>query len=122
MAPTRIAYIRYLRDARASNTKTAAATRVQDARAREIELRMAKDAGTLYAAEDVEAAIADILGTYRSELTGVPAASTRDLTVRATIEKHLNDAIERARASFEKLRDDLRSGREVSLEGEVTDA
>jgi phage terminase Nu1 subunit (DNA packaging protein) len=118
----RIAYIRYLRSEDRRGAKSATASRVQEARAKEIELRTAREEGRLVPLDDVNAAIADILGTYRSELNGVPAASSRDLAVRGEIEKQLYDAIDRCRQRFEKVSDDLRAGREVSLEGEETDA
>lgn len=118
----RLAYIQYLRSEDRRGAKSATASRVQEARAKEIEMRTAREEGRLVPLDDVSAAIADILGTYRSELNGVPAASTRDLSVRGEIEKQLNDAIDRCRGRFEKVSDDLRAGREVSLEGEETDA
>lgn len=96
--------------------------RLETARAQSEELKFAKEAGQLYDADDVEAVFTDILGTYRSELSGVAAASTRDLALRKTIEKHLNGAIDRCRASFEKAASALRAGREVSLDGEEADA
>lgn len=111
-------YLKFLKDHERRSSKSAEAARVQNARAVEIELRNARAAGQLYDAEDVEAVFADVLGTYRSELSGVAAASTRDLTQRAIIEKHLNGAIDRCRERFEKASQDLRSGREVVLEGE----
>jgi hypothetical protein len=118
----RIAYIRYLRSEDRRGAKSATASRVQEARAKEIELRTAREEGRLIPLEGAQAAMTDILGTFRYELTGIPAASTRDLKVRAEIEKHLNDAIDRCRQRFEQAGDALRSGREVSLEGEETDA
>lgn len=118
----RVAYIHYLRSEDRRGTKSATANRVQEARAKEIELRTAREEGRLVPLESVQAALADILGTYRYELTGVPAASSRDLTVRAEIEKHLNDAIDRCRGRFEQTSDALRAGREVVLEGEEADA
>jgi hypothetical protein len=118
----RIAYIRYLRSEDRRGAKSATASRVQEARANEIELRTAREEGRLVPLEGVQAAFADILGTYRYELTGVPAASSRDLAVRSEIEKHLNDAIDRCRKRFGEVGDALRSGREVVLEGEEADA
>lgn len=118
----RLAYIRYLRSEDRRGAKSATASRVQEARAKEIELRTAREEGRLVPLEGVQAAIADILGTYRYELTGVPAASSRDLAVRSEIEKHLNDAIDRCRLKFEQVGDALRAGREVVLEGEEADA
>lgn len=108
----RIAYIRWLRDETRKSAQSAAAARVQDARAKEIELRTAREEGRLVPLEGVQAVVADILGTYRYELTGVPAASTRDLSIRASIQQHLDDAIDRCRLKFEKAKRDLVAGRD----------
>lgn len=118
----RVAYIRYLRSEDRRGAKSVTASRVQEARAKEIELRTAREEARLVPLESVQAAVADILGTYRYELTGVPAAVTRDLAFRAEIEKQLNDAIDRCRQRFDQVGDALRAGREVSLEGEEADA
>lgn len=115
-------YIRFMRDESRRTSKSAAGSRVQDARAREIELRTARDEGRIVDMEDVEAVVADVLGTYHSELFGVPTACTRDLELRATIEKNLNGAIDRCRDRFEKAQRDLRSGGEVGLDGEEATA
>jgi hypothetical protein len=87
-----------------------------------IEQRMAREDGRLVPIEEVAAGITDILGTYRSELSGVPAASTRDPEVRSAIESNLNGAIERCRARFQAMEGDLRAGREVKLDGDEADA
>lgn len=109
-------YVRYLRDERRSHSRSAAGERAHQARAREIELRIAREEGELVPIEEVAAGITDILGTYRSELSGVPAASTRDPEVRSAIESNLNGAIERCRARFEAMEGDLRSGQPVDLD------
>jgi hypothetical protein len=100
-------------DARRIN-KTSAQTRVQEARAKEIELRTARDEGRLIEIESVEAVFADILGAYRSELAGVPAAATRDLAIRETISAALESAIDRCRARFAAAAEAARNGEEMS--------
>lgn len=117
-----IAYIRWLRDENRRGSKSSGASVFQQARTREIEQRIAREDGKLVPIEEVQAGVADILGTYRAELSGVPAASTRDLDVRAAIESNLNGAIERCRARFEAMEGDLRAGREVKLDGDEADA
>ena len=115
-------YIRFLQDDSRRSSKTAEQSRVQSARAREIELRNAREEGRLFDADDVETVFADILGTFRSELSGVPAASTRDLALRANIEKHLNAAVDRCRDRFTKASETLRAGGEVGVDAEDADA
>jgi hypothetical protein len=100
-------------DRRSSQTQEA--KRVQAARAREIELRIAREEGRLVPLESVNAAITDILGTYRSELEGVAAAATRDLTIRTVIQNHFEQAIDRCRARFDRAATELASGGDVSL-------
>ena len=118
----RIAYIRWLKDENRRGSKAAGASRVQDARTREIERRMAREDGQLVEADDVQALVIEIVGGFVSELHGVPAGASRDPAVRSAIEEVLNGAIDRCRARFEKLGADLRSGRGIILEDQEGDA
>lgn len=74
--------------------KSAAQTRVSDARTRDLELRIAEREGRLVEfAEFIE--MADMLcGVVRSELSGLAARVTRDLQVRRTIETAVNDILD----------------------------
>lgn len=117
-----IAYIRWLRDENRRGSKASGASLFQQTRMREIEQRMAREDGRLVPFEAVEAANEQIVGTFRSELSGVAAASTRDLELRQTIDGNLNAAIERCRQSLSGTESDLREGREVLVEGEEADA
>jgi hypothetical protein len=103
-------YIRWLKDEERRTSKSASASAVQQARAKEIEMRMARDAGELLQREDVEAFCADALAIFRSDLSGVPAASTRDLKTRRAIEKNLNEAIARLEDTFGQYRSAERIG------------
>lgn len=114
-------YIKYLQDENRRAQKSAAASRVQDARAESIELQTARELGQLVAMEDAIAFNAEILGTLSRELTGVPAASTRDLDQRAIIEKQINAALERARRSLEEAPAVLTGGKPRDLDAEETD-
>lgn len=96
--------------------------RLAASRRAEIEQRMAREDGRLVPIEAVDAAIDQIVGTFRSELSGVAAASTRDLHLRQAIDENLNAAIERCRKSLRGAEDDLRAGREVLMEDEEADA
>ena len=88
-------YIRFRDDAEKRATKTAAATRISDARAREIELRTAIREGRLIDLDEAIEAVEDLMGLLRSELSGLPARCTRDLQIRRTIETARNDILER---------------------------
>lgn len=115
-------YIRFLKDESRRASKTAAQSEVQRERAKEIALRNARAAGELIQIDVVDTVFADVLGTYRAELAGLPAEFTRDLTERDRLDALLNDKIARAKAVFERRRDALRSGRADGLDGEETDA
>jgi DNA-binding transcriptional MerR regulator len=115
-------YVRFLQDDSRRTSKSASASRAQDARAREIEQRIAKEDGRLIPIEDVAAGVTEIMGALRAELTGVAAASTRDLALREVIDGHLNGAIDRTRQRFEAMQGDIRTGRGVVLDGEDADA
>jgi len=88
-------YIRFRDDAEKRATKTAAATRISDARAREIELRTAIREGRLIDLDEALEAVEDLIGLLRSELSGLPARCTRDLQLRRTIETARNDILDR---------------------------
>lgn len=96
-----IVYIRWLRGEGRKSAKTAATSRYQDAKMREIELRLAKEAGELIPMEDVLAFMSDAMGVFRSELLGVPAAATRDISLRAIFEAKLGEAVDRIRERFD---------------------
>ena len=117
-----VAYIRYLRDEGRRVTKSAAASRTQELRAQEIELRIARDKGILIEFAHIELVIADIMAALHSELIGVPAGCTRDLALRKIIEEKLNDAIGRCRRRFEEASEALCTGREVFTDEEEADA
>lgn len=115
-------YKAFLQDEHRRSQKSAAASRVQDARAAQIEMQTQKELGRLIEAEEVQAFLSETIGTLRSELSGIAAASSRDLEVRAAIEKNLNAAIDRCRASFDAASAAVADGRPIALGSEETDA
>lgn len=114
----RLAYIGFLREARPETTKSAAAANVQAARAEQIRLRTEKERGTLISITTVEATLEQIVGTFRAELAGVPSAASRDLTVRADIERVVTATIERCRFKLEALAETARAGGEIDVDGD----
>jgi phage terminase Nu1 subunit (DNA packaging protein) len=112
-------YIRFLSGERRDNTKTAAAGRVSNARAREIEMRNARAEGSAVDMEDVEAVFSHTISVFRSELSGVPAGATRDRITRAAIKTGINGAITRCQSRFEKASQDLMTGRDPLDAGET---
>lgn len=73
-------------------SKSAAASRVTDARADEIELRLAERRRDLIPQEDAIAVVDLVAGEVNKQFTGLPARITRDVRLRRDIEAHLNEA------------------------------
>ncbi|WP_051134100.1 hypothetical protein [Methylocystis sp. ATCC 49242] len=103
------AYIASLKDESKKTTKSEAAAEVQRARAEEIRLRVAIKQGELIPMTEIEPVFSDILGELRSRLAGVPAACTRDLALRETIEARLEEALDEARGDFDRRAEELAS-------------
>jgi hypothetical protein len=88
-------YIRFRNDSDRRAQKSAADSRVRDARAREIELRNAVREGRLIEIDEAIAIVEEMIGLFRAETAGLPAHVTRDLQFRKTIETAVNDILER---------------------------
>lgn len=91
-------YIRFLKDDGKKTTKSAAASRLQDARAHQVEVRTAKEVRELVPAEEADAVLQTIIGMLMAALNGLPAQLTRDLDERVKIEAAI-DGIRREVAS-----------------------
>ena len=104
-------FIKYKNDADRRTSKSAVQSRVSAARAREIELRIAKQTGELCETQEALALVDDILGTLRSELSGLPAMVTRDLKMRSEIEKCVNDILNRVSRRLDLQAEALRAER-----------
>ena len=84
-------YLRFRNDADRRSTKTAADSRVRDARAREIELKNAQREGRLIEVDDAIEVVDKIVGVMLTGLSGLAARATRDLQVRRDIERAINE-------------------------------
>lgn len=114
-------FIRYLRDEGRRTTKSAADSRVRDARAQEIEMRVSLRSGDLMKrAEHVET-LDEVIGFFRSELSGLPARLSRDLQERGRIEQALNDILDRIAALAAKSARTLAMARGESGEAFAAD-
>jgi hypothetical protein len=85
-----------------AGTKMGAASRIQEARALEIELRTARDAGELV---ELSAAIAfaqSIAGETRAVFGALAARFTRDLEMRAKLETMVNEGFNQIADKLEK--------------------
>jgi uncharacterized small protein (DUF1192 family) len=89
-------YIRWLKDQNDRISQAASKNSARDARAREIELRIAEKQGSLISVDEHLAVIDEIIGTIRSEIDGLPARLTRDRDMRRSIEEELDAVLNRA--------------------------
>ena len=110
-------YITFLKDEERRATKTAADSRVRDARAREIEQRIAERERTLIPLDDAVAAMDTLAARVRSEINGMPARITRDMGLRRQIAIEVDGSLHRIADALAESTDALASGREL-LEAE----
>ena len=85
-------YLRYLKDDERRSAKSAADSRVRDARALEIELRIAERSRDLIPLEDALADMAEFAAAVRS---GLPARLTRIMDERYRIETEVDGVLAR---------------------------
>ncbi|WP_276199675.1 hypothetical protein [Chelatococcus sp. XZ-Ab1] len=88
----RLTYLDWLRDEDRRSTKAAGESAVRMARARQIELRTARDQRELVPWQEATAYTQEIVGMLISRMQGLPAQVTRDPALRSKIENAI-DAI-----------------------------
>lgn len=104
-------YLRYLKDDERRSAKSAADSRVRDARALEIELRIAERARDLIPWEDALADMAELAALVRAELAGLPARLTRSLDERGKIETEIDGVLARLSERAAQKAQSLGAGR-----------
>jgi hypothetical protein len=102
-------YIRFLKDEDRRSSRTASASRVQDARARDIELKIAEKESRLIDMVEHLDLFAETFGVVKSGMAGVPLRSTRDPELRRKIETEINDVLAKAARRFEQGTANLRA-------------
>jgi hypothetical protein len=87
-------YVDYKEDADRRATKSAGESRVKDARAEEIEMRILEKSNALLrnAQQEIVALVDVYGGPLRSDLLSIPARVTKDLPLRRRIENEINGA------------------------------
>jgi len=103
-------YIRFLKDDERRASKTAADSRVRDARAREIELRTAKEEAELVPFDEAQHFVNGVIGLFMSLLNGMPAEFTRDVDERRRLEAILDRVRSQVDAKLAELSLDYRRG------------
>jgi hypothetical protein len=107
-------YGKYLASEGRRTQKSAAAVRVYDARARELELRVSREMEKLINADDAIAFQKEILEVLDREI-GPVASSIENAEGRAECAKHLGAALGRLRTSFEEGWAALRAGKPLPM-------
>jgi hypothetical protein len=107
-------YGKYLASEARRTQKSAAAVRVSDARARELELRVSRELEKLIGADDAIAFQKEILEVLDREI-GPVAASIEYPEARAEAAKHLGAALGRMRTSFKEGWAALRAGKPLPM-------
>lgn len=115
-------YIKFLKDDGRRTSKTATASRVQIARAREIELKIAERKGELIDIVEHRDLFAEVFGMVKLGLDGVPAQVTSDVAQRGKIEAAIESVLRRAADRFEAATADLSAGREAAAADPADDA
>jgi hypothetical protein len=88
-------YISWLRDDARTRTRSAADSRVRDARAKDIEVKTAQRLSQLVPLAAYDDMIEGFAGVVRSEFAGLAAASSRNLQDRKIIEREVNARLRR---------------------------
>lgn len=110
-------YIRFLKDEDRKATQTGAAERARDARAREIEQKIAERDRKLIPLEDAELAMDLLVGAVAKELDGQAARITRDMALRRLIEADVHGAKNRIADALAEGKGFARTGRDSSEAG-----
>lgn len=95
-------YVKFMRADQRRSSKSASASRVHDARAKEIELKTAEREGRLMDVDEVRDVVGEWAGRLRTGFAGIPARLSRDLVFRRQIEAEIDDVFRKATDHFEK--------------------
>lgn len=95
-------YVKFLRDDQRRSSKSASTSRVNDARAKEIELKTAEREGRLMDVDEVRDVVSEWAGKLRAGLSGLPARLSRDMTFRRKIEAEIDDVLRQVTDHFSK--------------------
>ncbi|MCR6673243.1 hypothetical protein [Devosia ginsengisoli] len=115
-------YIKSLKDEDRRSTKTASDSRVRDARAAEIEMRIAERKRELIPIEDAAAAMDLLAGKTKEEMTGLAARITRDMELRRKIEAEVNGAQSRIADALRASAEFARKGGDLPYSSSADDA
>jgi N-methylhydantoinase A/oxoprolinase/acetone carboxylase beta subunit len=117
-SPTEVAggYIRFLLDEQRRASKTVTQSALQQAKAKEINLRIARDDHHIIELDEALGFVDEIIGGLKADLLGLGASVTRDASVRSHIEGRVNDILSRATTRL------VQAERVIRKSGQVADA
>lgn len=103
-------YISCLKDEGRRTSRSASASRVQDARAKEIELKVAREDRSIIDTDEALAAADRMAGAYLESVSGLPARITRNQSERQRLEKIFDAERQRLSDIFAKIASSVRTG------------
>lgn len=98
--------------------------KIKAARAREVEVRTAQRENKLVDIEEANVLLDGVVGAFRTRLTGLSSQVTRDLPLRATIDKTIEGLLTQIANDFQAKADVLNQGQsllEEEIEGDTED-
>ena len=107
-------YVAYLQDEARRTSKSAAASKKDDAKTREIEQRIAIRDRTLVSTEEAIAFVDAVVGGLKSDFSGLAMRVSRDRVVRRKIESVVDDILNRASNRYRDGAAALRTGGDAS--------
>jgi hypothetical protein len=106
-------YIKFLHDEQRRASKGATQTTLQAAKAKEIELRIAREDHNIVALDEALDFVDEVIGVLKSDLLGLGASVSRDASVRTHIDERVNDILQRALARLQTSAHEIRKGDQV---------
>ena len=114
-------YVAWTKAAQQRAAPSDAKERLLEARAKSIELQNAEREHRLVDTEECIAVLDEIVGTYRTELDGLPARLTRDLDDRKQIASVVDAISNRVCDKFEQRAAELRANGSIAVPIEAED-
>lgn len=86
-------YLAFVKDEQRRASRSAVNSKKDDARTREINLRIAERSHRLIETDEAVALVDEVIGTFRQSLAGLASRTTRDLTLRKKIETDVEETL-----------------------------
>lgn len=114
MVPCIHAYIRHLKEENKTQTKVAGDNRLRDARAREVEMRIAKSDRIIIELSEAQDIVDKMTGAFLQSIVGLPAMITRNINERKRIEKICDKVRTKLATRFSEISESVQSGIDVA--------